>query len=47
VIIGKSTKPNPNDDLDGMDLAKKLVILVRKAGYNVSIKDVAFGPGFL
>jgi bifunctional aspartokinase / homoserine dehydrogenase 1 len=41
------TEPNPNDDMDGMDLAKKLVILARKAGYNVNINNVKFWDGFL
>lgn len=33
------TEPNPMDDLDGMDVAKKLVIIARYAGHDVSLGD--------
>ena len=41
------TEPNPNDDLDGADLGKKLVILARKAGYNIGLSDVDYADGLL
>jgi len=34
------TEPNPMDDLDWLDVAKKLVILARYAWYDVSLEDV-------
>ena len=41
------TEPNPNDDLDGADLGKKLVILARKAGYNIGLSNIVYGDGLL
>ncbi len=38
------TEPHPRDDLSGLDVAKKLVILARTAGYSVDIKDVEIEP---
>lgn len=38
------TEPDPRDDLSGMDVAKKIVILARTAGYNVDLKDVQIDP---
>ncbi len=38
------TEPHPRDDLSGLDVAKKLVILARTAGYGVSIEDVNVKP---
>ena len=39
-IEGGYTEPNPMDDLDGLDVAKKLVILARGSGHDVSLEDV-------
>jgi homoserine dehydrogenase len=42
--VGGDTEPDPRDDLSGMDVAKKIVILARTAGYQVDLKDVEIEP---
>ncbi|XRX43250.1 MAG: bifunctional aspartate kinase/homoserine dehydrogenase I [Buchnera aphidicola (Tetraneura sorini)] len=34
------TEPNPKEDLSGLDIARKLVILSRECGYSTELKDV-------
>ena len=38
------TEPNPWDDLNGLDVARKLIILARSAGFPVEIDDIEIQP---
>eukprot|EP01064_Diplonema_japonicum_P037947 TRINITY_DN904_c2_g1_i1.p1 TRINITY_DN904_c2_g1~~TRINITY_DN904_c2_g1_i1.p1 ORF type:complete len:365 (+),score=82.68 TRINITY_DN904_c2_g1_i1:23-1096(+) len=38
------TEPDPRDDLSGSDVARKITILTREAGYDVSLDDVVVEP---
>ena len=38
------TEPHPRDDLNGIDVARKMVVLARAAGFPVGIKDVKIKP---
>lgn len=37
-------EPDPANDLDGSDVAKKILILARLSGFNVKIKDIKLSP---
>jgi homoserine dehydrogenase len=38
------TEPHPRDDLSGADVARKLLILARTAGFNVNYGDIKLDP---
>ncbi|MFA6991663.1 MAG: hypothetical protein WC269_00035 [Candidatus Gracilibacteria bacterium] len=42
--VGGDTEPDPRDDLSGMDVARKIVVLARAAGYPVDLKDATVKP---
>ena len=38
------TEPDPRDDLGAIDIARKTLILIREAGFDMDLKDIAIQP---
>ena len=38
------TEPDPRDDLNGLDVARKLVVLTRTAGFGIGMEDIQVEP---
>ncbi len=45
-VVNGLTEPDPRDDLSGEDLARKILIISRLAGYPASFKDIETKPLF-